>query len=115
MTLTLELSPEVEQALNEVAEATGNTPVDYAAQILASHLEPAVVILQSTGRINRQVPAPTGEGKTEAARRAAIGALKGKYAHLKERGFTSAAIRAERERDKQREDRFIDAFERKTT
>jgi hypothetical protein len=45
--------------------------------------------------------------KSEKARREAIKALRGKYAHL---SISSAEIRQERDKDAKREDRFNEAF-----
>ncbi len=78
MPLTLELSPDLELALEEAAQVEGHNPADYAAHILHMHLSPVMALMQRAGRLNRAtgdataIAAPIGEGKTSAAQHAAI-------------------------------------------
>ena len=92
MTLTLEIAPEIEAALAEKARRRGLALTAYLVD----------AALRDEVETKTEVPA-----NAEQARQAAIKALAGKYAHL---NISSAAIRAERDKDKQREDRFNDIF-----
>ena len=66
MTLTLELPPELEAALQEEAQQRGVEPIDIAVHVLYSHFAP----VQHEGRLNRvPISAPTGAGKTQATLR----------------------------------------------
>ena len=94
MTLTLEIAPEVEAALEKQAAQAGEPLPIYAARVLRDVAAGEILAVDSA----------------EATRRAAIHSVKGKYAHLKSRGFSSEAIRAERNKDKVREERFNDRF-----
>jgi hypothetical protein len=111
MTLTVELSPEVEAQLKARAEQAGQDINTYAQRVLsrdaaagAMTIE-AAIASQTDIHEGYNLPSPNA---AEATRLAAIDEGMGKFAHLKERGFNSAMIRAEREKDKQREERFND-------
>ena len=80
MTLTLELSSEVEQALTQAAAARGLSLDAYAADVLRQSAQTA-----------------------EIARLAAIEEVGGKYAHLLNLGVSSTALRQERDAELQRE------------
>ena len=91
MTLTLDIAPEVEAALTEKARRRGLALTAY--------------LLDAALRDEAKEP-----GDAEKARLAAIEAVAGKYAHL---SISSAGVRAEREHDRQREERFNGQFEKK--
>lgn len=59
MTLTLELPPEIEQALQTVAQVEGEDPAHYAVHVLALHLAP-VAALQRAGHLTSTPPAAAG-------------------------------------------------------
>lgn len=53
MTLTIEVAPEVQQALEEEAQRQGMEPKDFAAKVLISHLASTGALHQRSGRVNR--------------------------------------------------------------
>lgn len=94
MTLTLDIKPETEALLKQKAERAGLSLDEYAREIVERDVSQASAI--------------DAEAAAEAARLAAIDRTAGKYAHLQSRGFSSAAIRMERQSDLQREHRALD-------
>ncbi len=84
MTLTIEVAPEKEAILRAKAARRGLPLNDYVREVVEHDAD-------------QEAP-----DEAEVARLATIDSLKGKYAHL---GITSADIRAERQRDLEREAR----------
>lgn len=100
MSITLELPPEIENALHEVAQATHQMPVDYAAQILVAHLLPVVSLLQREGRLQRQ-ETPTAVTEHVSHNRG-FGFLKGRISSDDFLAEKHAEAQREREKDEAR-------------
>ena len=107
MTLTLELSPEVEAELRAKAERAGQDVGSYVAGVLVRF---TVSGAGAQAGLRPDSFLPSAASTTEAARLAAIDEGMGKFARL---GISSADVRREREKDKEREERFNDSFGRK--
>jgi len=113
MTLTLELSPEVEAELRAKAERAGQDVGSYITGVLTRFTVSDASIEALAGAQAGLRPdsfLPGAASTTEAARLAAIDEGMGKFTHL---GISSADVRREREKDKEREERFNGSFGRK--
>ncbi|RYX81112.1 hypothetical protein EON83_25565 [bacterium] len=100
MSITLDLPPEIENALQEVAQATHQMPVDYAAQIIVAHLSPVVSLLQREGRSERLgTPVVTTE---HVSHNRGFGFLKGRISSDDFLAEKHAEAQREREKDEAR-------------
>jgi hypothetical protein len=91
MSITLNLPPEIEEALTEVAEADGQVVADYAVHILISHLAPVATLLQRQGRRAR-AQSPVGNTFIPTLKGAAVVALAPELAEGETHFLTDAGV-----------------------